>query len=200
MKYWAKRGVVVAAALLQTSCFEGQSNTFTLVGELPSNFSYWAGVLYKPEPGTNCTVTDWRRTMPEYNKPWKGEYKPEIKVDIRTTIKGCRMVVDEIDIKIFGKWANPWWAHNYDFAGLQFFSELEEKYQRKFKSKNEDVFYGECYWKFRTSGKNRDITKILTCQKDVDRGERGGGKPFAIYTLDQLPGKTIKMNIRVREK
>ncbi|WP_110995747.1 hypothetical protein [Pseudomonas sichuanensis] len=200
MNYWRKRAVVVTAALLQTSCFNWQSNTFTLVGELPPNFSYWAGVLYKPEPGTNCTVTDWRRTMPEYNRPWLGEYKPEIKVDIRTLIKGCRMVVDEIDIKIFARWAEARRAQSYDFAGLKFYAELEDKYTRKFKAKEGDTFYGQCQWMFRTNGKNRDINKKLLCNKDVDRGERGKGKPFAIYTLDQLPGKTIRMNVRVLDK
>lgn len=203
MKSWRKRGVVVAAVLLQTSCSEWQPNTFTLVGELPPNFSYWAGVLYEPEPGTQCAVTDWRRTMPEFNRPWLGEYKPEIKIPIRTLIKGCQMVLDKIDIKIFARWSDATpvdRTDSYTRAGLGVYSQYEGKNKRKLTKSDEDTFYGECYWRFRTMGKKRQLSKELSCRQDASRGEVGLDVVYAVYTLDQLPGKTIRMNIRLLDE
>ncbi|QVM91403.1 hypothetical protein JYG34_25950 [Pseudomonas entomophila] len=203
MKSWRKRGVVVAAALLQTSCSEWQPNTFTLVGELPPNFSYWAGALYEPEPGTPCTVTDWTRTMPEYNRPWLGEYKPEIEIQIRTLIKGCQMVLKTVEIKIFARWSEATRVNRTDSstrAGMHIYAEYEGKNKRELKNNYEDTFYGECHWKFRTMGKKRQLRKMLSCRQDVSRGEIGLGIVYAAYTLDQLPGKTIKMNVRLLEE
>ena len=57
------------------------------------------------------------------------------------------------------------------------------------------VFQGECEWRFRTSGSKRRIVKLLAC-KDINIGRsstRGG--PVALFTLDQLPGKTVTMKI-----
>ncbi|MFJ4344929.1 hypothetical protein [Pseudomonas sp. NPDC089401] len=197
---WIKRLALVVFLLLQASCSEWQPNTFTLVGELPPGFSYWAGVYYVPEPGTDCNIKDWRRTMPEHNRPWLGEYRSEIKINIKTIIKGCRMVVDDIDIKIFARWTDVGMGQTYDRAGLMFRTELEDKHKRIFNSKDESEFYGECYWVFKTSGKYRSLTKYIECRKDLERGERGKGKPSAIYARDQLPGKTIKMSIRLLDK
>ncbi|MDB5997784.1 MAG: lipoprotein, partial [Pseudomonas sp.] len=59
---------------------------------------------------------------------------------------------------------------------------------------------GECQWLFRTSGKPRILRKILNCKTIDAQGERGRGQPFAAFTPDQLPGKTVKMHIKLAEE
>ncbi len=59
-------------------CAEEKPNTFKFVGELPPDFGYAAVVLYEPEPGTKCEVTDWRRTMPSFNRNWPKRVQPDV--------------------------------------------------------------------------------------------------------------------------
>ncbi|MFJ4344930.1 hypothetical protein [Pseudomonas sp. NPDC089401] len=203
MRHWGKRGMVVAAALFQVSCSDWQPNTFTLVGELPPNFSYSARALYVPKLDAECTVKDWRWSMPEYNRPWRGEYEAEIKIDISTHMKGCQMVLDAVEIRIYARWSDATPVDRTDSdvaAALDIYSYYQGKHKRTLKGNDEDTFYGECRWMFRTAGKDRKLIKKLSCQQDTDRGESGEGMVYAVYTIDQLRGKTIKMNIRLNEE
>jgi hypothetical protein len=43
----------------------------------------------------------------------------------------------------------------------------------------------------------RRIVKILTCTNTDAQGNPTLGHPFAAYTLDQLPGKTVRLKIKL---
>ncbi|CAK18095.1 conserved hypothetical protein [Pseudomonas entomophila L48] len=180
-------------------CKEELPNTFKLVGELPPDFAYSAAAYYKPEPGTECSVTDWKRTMPTFNSDWRKEYNPVSIIEIYKIIKGCRMVISHIRIRIFGVYGKVFNQVTEADANVGIYTELDDKYRRVMNADDGDTFYGECQWLFRTMHKERNIRKILRCKKDKERGERFVGNPFGAYLVDQLPGKTIRMNIRVVE-
>jgi len=199
MKVGFKESCLLVSIAVLVGCGDKESNTFTLVGELPPNFSYTASTWYVPDPETKCEVTDWRRTMPSFNKRWRTEYNPVVVVDIRKVIKGCQMILDRIKITINATYGDSIRDQHGDRANIGVYVTLPERQLRTLKSDAEDVFFGECQWLFRTAGPNRVIRKILTCKKDSERGEEGVGKPFAAYTLDQLPGKKIRMNVRLSE-
>jgi hypothetical protein len=84
-----------------------------------------------------------------------------------------------------------------DTAGIVIRDELEEQYKRTFNARGESIFHGQCQWLFRTMGPKRRIVKLLDCKKTDALGELGRGRPFSAYTLDQLPGKTVKMKIKL---
>jgi hypothetical protein len=193
-KYLLMIGLIAVAG-----CAEEKPNTFKLVGELPPDFGYEAVALYEPEPGTKCEVTDWRRTMPSFNRNWPKEYSPTSNIEIRKMIKGCRMIVRHIKIKIMATYGNAFHQRSEDRANIGVYTELDEKYRRVMNAEDGDTFYGECQWRFRTMGPDRNLRKLLNCKKDNERGELVVGSPFGAYLVDQLPGKTIRMNIRLSE-
>ena len=78
--------------------------------------------------------------------------------------------------------------------------ELEDRYKQTFNERGEHIIYSQCEWWFRTMGPNRRIVKLLDCKESDPQGTRGKGKPFAAYTLDQLPGKTIKLAVWLAEE
>ncbi|WP_248919230.1 hypothetical protein [Pseudomonas entomophila] len=184
---------------LMAGCTDKTPNTFTLIGELPPNFSYTASTVYVPEPGKECAVTDWRRSMPSFNRKRDVPYNPVAIVEIRKVIKGCQMILDIIKITIIAKYGDKFHQQSSDHANIGTYITLEDKYRRTLQSNTEDTFYGVCQWLFRTASEVRNIRKILDCKKDNERGEKRRGKPFAAYTLDQLPGKTIRMNLRLAD-
>lgn len=191
-----KCGVLVGLVSV-VGCAEEKPNTFKLVGELPPDFGYAAVALYEPEPGTKCEVTDWRRTMPSFNRSWPKEYSPTLTLEIRKTIKGCRMIVRHIKIRIMATYGSAFYHEAEDRANVGVYTELDEKYRRVMNAEDGDTFYGKCQWLFRTMGPDRVLAKLLDCKKDNERGELSVGSPFGAYLVDQLPGKTIRMNIRL---
>ncbi|QVM92867.1 hypothetical protein JYG34_07500 [Pseudomonas entomophila] len=199
MKNTAIKSFMCAGITLMIGCTEKESNTFTLIGELPAHFSYSASTVYVPDPEKDCSVTDWRRTMPSFNQNWREAYNPVAVVEIRKVIKGCQMVLRQIKITINATYGEKFHQQHGDSANIGTYLTLEEKYRRTLQSGTEDTFYGVCQWLFRTAGEDRRIRKILDCKKDNERGEKGRGKPFAAYTLDQLPGKIIRMNLRLAD-
>ncbi|MEW5544518.1 hypothetical protein [Pseudomonas soli] len=194
-----KCGVLVGLVSV-AGCAEEKPNTFKFVGELPPDFGYAAVVLYEPEPGTKCEVTDWRRTMPSFNRNWPKEYNPVLNIEIRKTIKGCRMIVSHIKIRIMASYGSDFYHRSEDRANVGIYTELDEKYRRVMNTEDGDTFYGKCQWLFRTMGPDRVIRKILDCKKDKERGEVSLGSPFGAYLASQLPGKTVRMNIRLEDK
>ncbi|WP_194790936.1 hypothetical protein [Pseudomonas sp. UFMG81] len=194
-----KCGVLVGLVAV-VGCAEEKSNTFKLVGELPPDFAYEAVAHYEPEPGTKCEVTDWRRTMPSFNRPWPKEYNPTSIIEIRKAIKDCRIIVSHIEIRIMATYRGAFYQEAEDRADVGIYTELDDKYKRVMNAEDGDTFYGECQWVFRTKGSDRVIAKFLDCKKDNERGERSVGSPFGAYLVDQLPGKTIRMNIRLADE
>ncbi|MDF9618894.1 hypothetical protein P5705_14695 [Pseudomonas entomophila] len=181
-------------------CAEEQTNTFKLVGELPPDFAYAAVAHYRPEPGTKCAIADWGKTMHHFNRHWRNEYKPTSIIEIRKVIEGCEMVVRSIKIRILAKYGKSFQDMAEDNAGIGIHTVLKEGGRRKMNMPDGDAFYGVCEWLFRTYGPDRKLIKGLYCKKDNERGEKSVGKPSGVYTVDQLPGSTIRMNIRVADK
>ncbi|MDU9404438.1 hypothetical protein RTH46_18265 [Pseudomonas sp. zfem004] len=200
MKRSILKCVVLVGLVSVVGCVEEKPNTFKLVGELPPDFGYEAVALYEPEPGTKCEVTDWRRTMPSFNRNWPKEYSPTSVIEIRKTIKGCRMIVSHIKIRVMAFYGSAFHHRSEDRANVGVYTELDEKYRRVMNAEDGDTFYGKCQWLFRTMGPDRVIRKILDCKKDNERGEVSLGSPFGAYLVSQLPGKTVRMNIRLEDK
>ncbi|MDU9405961.1 hypothetical protein RTH46_26145 [Pseudomonas sp. zfem004] len=188
-----KCGVLVGLISV-VGCAEEKPNTFKFVGELPPDFGYAAVAHYEPEPGEKCELTDWRRS---FNRHWPREYDPTSIIEIRKTIKGCRMIVSHIKIRIMAFYGSAFHHRSEDRANVGVYTELDEKYRRVMNAEDGDTFYGECQWRFRTMGPDRNLRKLLNCKKDNERGELSVGSPFGAYLVDQLPGKTIRMNIRL---
>ena len=78
--------------------------------------------------------------------------------------------------------------------------ELEEQYKGTFDVSGESAINGQCQWLFRTVGPKRYIRKLLDCKKVDDKGLVTKGRPVGAYTLDQLPGKTITLKIKLTDK
>ncbi|MDD2050863.1 hypothetical protein NPS47_25265, partial [Pseudomonas putida] len=73
-------------------------------------------------------------------------------------------------------------------------------YKGTFNETGESEFYGQCQWLFRTVGLNRRIVKLLDCKGMDAQGNLSRYRPAAAFTPDQLPGKTVRMKIKLAEE
>ena len=185
---------------LSAGCATEPPNTFTFTADLPPDFAYVAAVYYEPEQGQTCTVDRRDNLAPVFNSQWRTEYKPDARITIRKTVKGCPLVVRRISLEINAAYGATQRDSSKDEGMVIVREELEDRYKRSFDSNGENAIYGQCEWWFRTMGKPRILRKILDCKESDPQGNRGTGKPFAAYTLDQLPGKTIKLAVRLAEE
>jgi hypothetical protein len=192
-------GVGFCLALV-TGCSTGQPDTFTFTADLPPDFAYVAAVYYVPAEGETCTVETKDNLAPVFNHEWRKEYKPDSEIEIRITRKGCPLVVRRIKLEINSAYGKDRGDFGRERAVVVIRNELEEQYKGTFSEIGESVFYGQCQWLFRTAGAQRRIVKILDCKTTNEQGETGGGRPFAAYTLDQLPGRTVKMKITLADE
>jgi hypothetical protein len=176
-------------------------NTFTLTADLPPNFSYVAKAMYVPAPGQTCTLGKRDNLNAVFNREWRTEYKPEAQIEIRRTSKGCALNLRRVELKIYGTYGTDRGDFGGDWGVIGVRPELDDPSKGGvFNAAGESDFYGRCQWLFRTSGGFRRIVKILECKETDARGELTRGRPGAIYALDQLPGKTVRMNIRLADE
>jgi hypothetical protein len=185
---------------LTAGCATSQPNTFTFTADLPPNFAYVAAVYYVPAKGETCTVETRDNLAPVFNNAWRTEYKPDSEITIRRTRNSCPLVISRISLEINATYGKARGDFGGDSAGVVIRDELEEQYKRVFNEAGQSTFFGECQWLFRTVGTNRRIVKILDCKKTDAQGEPGRGRPFSAYTLDQLPGKTVRMRIKLADE
>ena len=189
-------GLLLSLYLL-TGCSWGKPNTITFTVDMPPGFRYKAVVIYVPAPGETCTVPSKHNKAPVFNDWWRENYKPDSEIVIRKIRKGCPLVVYNIKLEIFATYGEDRGDFGADGAQVVIKENLDEVDTETFDAAGESVFYGECEWLFRTSGSKRRIVKLLRCKDvNVDRPSTRGG-PVAGYTLDQLPGKTVKMKINL---
>ncbi|MEK1913147.1 MAG: hypothetical protein AAAB21_23605, partial [Pseudomonas chlororaphis] len=80
--------LVSSLALVQGCAALGKSNSFTLTADLPPDFAYVASVYYVPAKGQTCTVPRADNRVPQFNREWRTEYKPDAQIEIRRTRKG----------------------------------------------------------------------------------------------------------------
>lgn len=185
---------------LLPGCVASPPDSFTFTADLPPGFAYEAIAKYVPAKGENCTVPDGRNTAVGYNLKWREHYEPVSEIAIHRTVKGCPLVIWKIDVEIKAAYGKGWSDINGDSAVVAVREELEARYKGTFNDQAESNFYGQCQWMFRTSGKPRILRKLLDCKKTDELGALAQGRPFAAYTVDQLPGKTVRMKIELAEE
>ena len=175
----------------------GNTNTFILTADLPPNFAYAARANYVPAKGETCAVADGRNTQISFNvEEWRTEYKPDSEVELYRTVSGCPLVLYSIELNIYAKYGKDRGDFGSDFGKIAVRTHLDERDKGTFNAAGESEFYGQCQWLFRTSGSLRRIVKILDCKDTDAQGNLTRGHPFAAYTLDQLPGKTVRLKIK----
>ncbi|MHC8349101.1 hypothetical protein ACYZT7_06895 [Pseudomonas sp. RT4P38] len=200
MKSVLRNAALGCCLALTAGCAAESPNTFTFTADLPPNFAYVAAVYYVPAKGETCTVETRDNLAPVFNNEWRKEYKPDSEITIRRTQKGCPLVVSRIKLDINSAYGETWRDASGDAASVVIRDELEDQYKGTFNEAGESTFYGQCQWLFRTSGKPRILRKILDCKSTDARGELERGRPFSTYTLDQLPGKTVKMKVTLAQE
>ncbi|MEG1041609.1 MAG: hypothetical protein RSE94_16970 [Pseudomonas sp.] len=178
----------------------GSANTFTFTVDLPPDFVYVAAVYYVPDKGANCTVATADNKAPVFNHKWRKEYKPDAEIEIYRTRKGCPLVVDYIELDIRGIYGKDRGDFGNDKAGIAVRYEVEEENKRTFNEAGVNEFYGQCQWSFRTSGKPRILRKLLECKGLDAQGNLSRYRPAAVFSPDQLPGKTVRMKIKLADE
>ena len=185
---------------LMAGCKSSPPDSFTFTADLPPGFVYQAIAKYEPDAGETCSVPDGRNTAVGYNLQWRENYVAVSEIAIRRTVRGCPLVIRKIDLELYFAYGKDRGDFASDYAAVAIRGELEEKYKGTFNETGESNFYGQCQWLFRTSGKPRILRKLLDCKKTDEFGALAQGRPFAAYTLDQLPGKTVRMKIVLAEE
>ncbi|QXZ17432.1 hypothetical protein KVQ82_29815 [Pseudomonas sp. AO-1] len=185
---------------LLAGCVARPTDSFTFTADLPPGFVYQAIAKYEPDAGETCSVPDGRNTAVGYNLQWRENYAAVSEIAIRRTVRGCPLVIRKIDLELYFAYGKDRGDFASDYAAVAIRGELEEKYKGTFDKTGESRFYGQCQWLFRTSGKPRILRKLLDCKKADELGALAQGHPFAAYTVDQLPGKTVRMKIGLAEE
>jgi hypothetical protein len=173
------------------------SNSFTFTADLPPDFAYVATATYVPAPDQTCNLGKRDNLKPQFNREWRTEYKPDAQIEIRRVRKGCELVLYSVELDFNATYGNDRGDFGRDFGKIAVRHELNEHSKGVFNTAGESAFYGQCQWLFRTSGKPRILRKILDCKATDAQGNLTRGHPFAAYTLDQLPGKTVRLKVKL---
>ena len=197
MKVIVKTLLLGACALSTTGCFTGESDSFIFTADLPANFAYYAVAKYAPAKGETCTVTLDDNPYLGFNREWRTAYKPESEIPIYRTVKGCRLAIYKIDLEINAIYGADYGNFSGDTTSVAIREELKTQYKGTFDTNGESAIKGQCQWLFRTVGPKRYIRKLLDCKKVDDQGVVTKGRPVGAYTLDQLPGKTVRLKINL---
>ena len=196
MRILIKRLLIGSCLVLSAGCSAlGQPESFTLSADLPPNFAYVATVTYVPSAGQNCTLGKRDNMNPQFNREWRTQYKPDAQIAIRRTRKGCELVLYRIALDINATYGKDRGDFGGDSGMILVRDYLDNRDKGTFDAAGESAVLGQCQWLFRTSGSLRRIVKILTCRSTDAQGNLALGHPFAAYTLDQLPGKTVRLKI-----
>ena len=192
-----KGGVLGSCMALVAGCVMSKSESFTFTADLPPNFAYYAVAKYAPANGETCTVTLDDNPYLGFNREWRTAYKPESEIPIYRTVKGCRLAIYKIDLEINAIYGADYGDFSGDTTAVIIREELKTQYKGTFDTNGESAIKGQCQWLFRTVGPKRYIRKLLDCKKVDDKGLVTKGRPVGAYTLDQLPGKTVRLKIKL---
>ncbi|MFJ7313244.1 hypothetical protein ACIQVE_10820 [Pseudomonas sp. NPDC098747] len=187
---------------LTTGCSVlGQADSFTLTADLPPDFTYTAIATYVPVKGQTCTPGK-RDTTLAFNQFWRSDYvyQPTHDIPLYRTASGCALALHNVALDVKAAYGKARGDSSGDYATIAVRDELLEATKGTFDAAGESKLSGQCQWSFRTMGKPRILTKLLTCKKTDAQGTVTRGHPFAAYTLDQLPGKTVKLSIKLAEE
>ena len=160
------------------------SESFTLEGELPANFSLKAQAHYGVANG--C---DGRRQAKSFESGFRNDtqqYRFTIPVSYREGL--CEMRLARVGLFIYGRYGDKDWQQTYDNGGLVIVEELPEE-APDFQADGTLTKQAECTWWFQQStAKSRlgEISKLLNC--------KGAGAHLA---GNELPGKTVRLGFQV---
>jgi len=187
--------------VLTAGCAAGKQESFNFTADFPPNVTYEAVAKYAPAKEETCTV---KKPNVGYNQRWhsdyKERYKPEFAIPIYRTFEGCRLVIYRVELEIYAAYGESRGDFGADSAMIIIREQQEEQYKGAFDAAGESVINGQCQWMFRTVGPKRYIRKLLDCKKIDDQGMVTKGRPVGAYTLDQLPGKTVKLKIKLADE
>ena len=195
-----KGGILSSCMALVAGCVMGKSESFTFTADLPPNFAYYAVAKYAPAKGETCTVTLDDNPYLGFNREWRTAYKPESEIPIYRTVKGCRLAIYKIDLEINAIYGADYGDFSGDTTAVIIREELKTQYKGTFDTNGESAIKGQCQWLFRTQGPKRRLSKGLDCKKIDDQGVVTKGRPVGAYTLDQLPGKTVILKIKLADE
>ena len=185
---------------LTTGSTNGESGSFIFTADLPPKFAYYAVAKYAPAKGETCTVTLDDNPYLGFNREWRTEYKPDSIVPVYRRVKGCRLAIYRIDLEINATYGKTRGDFSDDTTAVIIREQLEDQYKGTFDAVGESAIEGQCQWMFRTIGPDRYITKLLDCKKIDAQGIVTKRRPVGAYTLDQLPGKTVKLKIKLADE
>ncbi|WP_336347576.1 hypothetical protein [Pseudomonas monsensis] len=174
-------------------------NTFTFVPDLPPNFKYELKAIYLPIEGETCRVAGKPDFWVSFNKQ-NMEYVSTAEIELYKTASGCPLSLNEVEIKIIGVFGPERSDSSYDYASFAVRPELLERHMGTFSDDGTGEFFGECMWFFRTVGPKRYLIKMLRCKKMDEQGNVARSRPSTAYTLKQLPGKTVKLKIKLADE
>lgn len=174
----------------------GKPNTFTFVPDFPPNFKYELKAIYIPAKGETCSLPGGRNFQVSFNKP-NMEYEATAEIELYRTVSDCPMALNLVELKVIGVFGPERSDSSYDFASFAVRPELLERHMGTFSDDGTGEFFGECQWFFRTVGPERYLIKILYCKNTDAQGIITKGRPSTAYTLDQLPGKTVTLKVKL---
>lgn len=177
----------------------GNSASFTLTADLPPDFFYKATAVYVPASGETCTVPGGKGTHVVFNRKWRKNYQQNSEVELYRTVSGCPLMLYSVNLNVYAIYAEHVADFGMDVGKIAVRPTLSEHLKDTFNATGESELHGQCQWLFRTSGSLRRIVKILDCKETDAQGELTRGNPFAAYSLDQLPGKTVRLRIKQAE-
>ncbi|WP_409278144.1 hypothetical protein [Pseudomonas defluvii] len=195
-----QRGFAYFGFTWLAGCTSAPPNHFTFTADLPPGFAYSAIAVYVPDEGETCTVPGGRKTKVGYNRIWWKEYQSDSVIALYRKVSGCPLVLRRIELQIAAAYSDDWFDFGEDSGLVAIRYEREGQRRELFNAAGESTFHGQCQWFFRTMGPKRRIVKILDCKAIDAEGQLGAGHPFAGYTLEQLPGKTVRLNIKLAEE
>ncbi|WP_300657231.1 hypothetical protein [Pseudomonas sp.] len=160
------------------------SESITLEGELPANFSLKAQAHYGVANG--CDVRSQARSFESGFQSDPQQYRFSIPVSYREGF--CEMRLARVGLFIHGRYGDKDWQQTYDNGGLVIVDKLPEG-APGFQANGTLTKQAECAWWFQQStAKSRlgEISKLLNC--------KGAGAHLA---GNELPGKTVRLEFRV---
>ncbi|MBB6156870.1 hypothetical protein HDC30_004113 [Pseudomonas sp. JAI115] len=179
-----------------SGCANNDRESFIFTADLPPDFAYHAKVMYKPADGETCSVRIEDKPFLGFNREWRTEYIPKSVIPIYRTVNGCRLAVNRIQLQIIGSYGGDTGDIGSDSAAVIISDKVNEQEKGVFEQ-GESLIEGECQWLFRTQGPLRRLSKGPRCNGIDTHGMLTKGKPFGAYTLDQLPGKTVRLRIKI---
>ena len=181
--------LLVATALLGGCQSLGMAvgEAFTLEGELPADFKLRAQAHYDVSNGESCLG------YPRKSQTFENDFQPtpqryRLRIPVRYYDGTCQMRLNRVGLYVHGRYGDLDWQNTYDNGQLLVERELPAG-APGFDAHGVLHKQAECSWWFQISAARSrlgQISKLLNC--------KGAG---AYLPLQELPGKTVRLDIRL---